>query len=302
MLYSNAIKRLQPIVSKAFKEIIIAAIKNQHNENDLLLVFLNGFVTERFKIGKIKYGPLSFGDGTEGLNDWSHYEFIHATRNTFTQPYKVPRSKYFDKKNTDGFYLRYHLITHMELMVYLKFWESDFNLKRLYNLTRLAKGQPYCWDLKLSSSTSRSNFIRNSIRNPIEKEAPNYFRLIKRIYYSQIRNAVAHSQYGLLGDHLSFSNYDPRNHHPLKSISLQAWELKFHLLMCFYNEFIKWRQLIMSWYERKAKDKHFGLLLKMYDKHYNLQEKAWLKYNRKENPWIWYNAWERHYLERFYIS
>jgi hypothetical protein len=43
----------------------------------------------------------------------------------------------------------------VELMVYLKFWESDVILRKLYQLSNLAQAKNYDWHYRLEKDDSR---------------------------------------------------------------------------------------------------------------------------------------------------
>lgn len=81
-----------------------------------------------------------------------------------------------------------------QLLLYMKFWETDLILRRLSNLAKLAQAKPYYWEYSQKVFNDRRNLIKDDIQKPLESICPLFYELIDEIYSNQIRNAVAHSQ------------------------------------------------------------------------------------------------------------
>lgn len=162
-------------------------------------------------------------------------------------------------------------------MVFLKLWESDVILRKLYQLSRLAQGKNYDWYFTIKKDDSRHTIIRELIRDPIKTICPKYYKLLKDIYLSQIRNTAAHSQFYIVGKKLGFNNYDPADLAPLTQITFDEWEDRFHNLVLLYNALIRCSQKTYTEYVTEQQDKHFGLQIRITKKDASVKH-DWIKY------------------------
>ena len=150
------------------------------------------------------------------------------------------------------------LILQVEQSVYLRFWEADTVLKRYHQLASLAIGKPYDWHLTIPSHSrqgSKHEFIRKGIRDRVKSTCPNFFALIEENYQTQIRDAIGHSQFYLVGRAVCFLNHstDPAAHTPLATISFDDWYRRFHTTLLLHNETIGAFQQYRRDYEGRAR-------------------------------------------------
>ena len=136
-----------------------------------------------------------------------------------------------------------------EMLIYLKIWESDAFIKSLYELARLIKGEPYDWHFKIKESNrdkeatgNRDTILRQLVRDQFETLVPALYASFKIAFKTQVRNAIAHSQYAILGRHITLNNFvkeDPAAQ--LRSLSFDEWIDIFHetiIIYSLYNELL----------------------------------------------------------------
>jgi hypothetical protein len=63
---------------------------------------------------------------------------------------------------------------------------------------------------------------------------------VKDNYQTQVRDAIAHSQFHFVGRAVRFLNYDPKAgaHAPLTGMSFDEWYRRFHVTLLLHNETI----------------------------------------------------------------
>jgi hypothetical protein len=122
--------------------------------------------------------------------------------------------------------------------------------------------------------------------------------LLKDIYHPQIRNAVAHSEFYIVGTTLGFNNYDVAKHHPLTQISFELWEERFHRLILLYNGLIKRFNASLKEYILQQDDKEFGLQIRLTNPD-ETTETRFIKYVDVNRPdWMWYNHWKKNHKNK----
>jgi hypothetical protein len=292
MLFKDTLNNLKPEVDTAVTELFNAVQSNQTHEQDLLLTHINGSYEESLKEYKEKLSPFVFGPGGWIYNaDETQYRFYDAYRHTIEE---IPRDVYFEdfdsnlKKQFD-----YDFLLQIELMVFLKFWESEPMLKRLYQLSNLAQGKNYDWYFNMASSGKPHKIIRTLVRDPIKDICPKYYKLLKDIYLSQIRNAAAHSQFYILHKKIGFCNYN-KKHSPLTQIDFSDWEQRFHKLILLYNAILYHLNETHKEYVARQVDKEFGLEVRL-----TATKSSWIKWVEAGRvDWMWYDTWKKHYKNK----
>lgn len=284
MLYVDILNKYKNEAEVAVKSLFKKAKINQDHENDLLLIFVHGFYEKR-NVGT-GYSPYLVGPGNEGWTNQSQYDFFDQFRNSYLQESKKAHITEL-KENLNNWEIQYQIITQLEMLVYLKFWESDYVLKQLYNLChQLLHGRSYDWHKNMKKS-GRKDLIENQIINSCKNRAPKFYRYIKSTYNRQIRNAVAHSQFYLIGDRIGFTNYDPNDDHILKGISIEEWEDIFHRTIQLYNYLIGVGKEHHDVYKKEATKRHFGKKIRINREDGSLQYE-WLVYLDEQDRWTWY--------------
>jgi hypothetical protein len=298
MVFIELLKKYEIEIKEAVEELFEAAYKNQRIDTDLLLVIIHGYYDEKHKtfLEKEKLSPYVFGPAHIGYSLDSFYEFFHFYRTTHKSKKKFSKllSDPATKEETE-----YHerLTLNLELMIYLKFWESDLLLRQLYNLVNLAAGKYYDWNFtppdagkkeNSSGKFSRRPFIRNHIQTPMKTVCPKFHSLIEDNYSAQIRNSIAHSKYYFMGRNLQLANRDENKHYELHNIPFDDWEIRFHKTLLFYNFIIGNIQKFDKLYQDEVKDKHFGLPLSTPKlNNLGLRKNQWAKYDEARHRWLW---------------
>jgi hypothetical protein len=289
MIFEEILQTYKDSVKKAVAELFKNAFKNQVNDTDLLLVLENGFKQDysQDQLKRLKITPYFIGPEIIGLRYDSFYKFINEYRNLVFKrsDYELELKKQFSERS----YLLNYTI-EQELLIYLKFWETDLILRRLYNLSRLARGLNYEWEYHQVFFNDRRKLVKEEIQNNLKIITPIFYILIDEIYNRQIRNAVGHSQYYFLYDSIVLTNKKESIHYKLNSITLPDWEILFHKNILFYNYMIYYYNLYSKKYQKLAKDKHFGLLISFPEKNTLGNNKSgWVKYDNFNSKWRWNN-------------
>ena len=115
-----------------------------------------------------------------------------------------------------------------------------------------------------------------------------FYNLLKNTYKTQIRNAIAHSQYFLIERRIGLTNYsaDPKAYSNLGSISFEDWAVYFYNTILLQNELIK--------NFNKFRDLYYGETLKYgsLDVRISKRDKTEFFYkvgfrNKDKKDWAW---------------
>ncbi len=286
MLFEETINKYKDEVASAVDQLYDSAYQYQVNENDLLLVLENGLKKEydEATLKRLKITPYHIGPDFIGLRYDTFYQFINYYRNGIKSKKEFIK-EFNDEKTRESFFDFYR---DFQLLLYMKFWETDLILRRLSNLAKLAQAKPYYWEYSQKVFNDRRNLIKDDIQKPLESICPLFYKLIDEIYSNQIRNAVAHSQYYFLYDTINLTNKDENKHYKLSGIKYDDWEILFTKLMLLYNFMIKNFNKYQSIYQEEVKDKHFGLLIYFPENDQKGSPKTgWVKYDFSHKRWKW---------------
>jgi hypothetical protein len=289
MIFDETLQAYKDPVKKAVSELFRKAYRNQVNDTDLLLVLENGLKQDysEEQLKRLKITPYSIGPEIIGLRYNDFYKFINEYRKVIFKKsdFEVELKKQHSERN-----YFYNYTIEQELLIYLKFWETDLILRRLYNLSRLARGLEYDWEYNQDFFNDRRKVVRDEIQNNLKLITPKFYNLLDEIYNRQIRNAVGHSQFYFLYDSIHFTNKKENSHYKLSSITLKDWEILFHKNILFYNFMIYYHNFYSKKYQEQAKDKHFGLLISFPEKNTLGNNKTgWVKYDKYYSQWRWDN-------------
>lgn len=289
MVFTELLKKYQKEVKEAVDELFEVAYKNQKIDTELLLVIIHGFHDDKnlefFK--REKLSPYVFGPAHVGYSLDAFYEFFHSYR-TSNRSKKAFTKLLQDPEHKEVTEYHERLTFNIELLIYLKFWESDLILRQLYNLANLASGKYYDWHFSLSYS--RRTFIRGQIQAPLKEVCPKTHKLIEDIYSAQIRNAIAHSKYYFMGRNIQLGNKEENKFYKRHNIPFDEWEIIFHKTLLFYNFIIGNLQKYDKMYQTEVSDKHFGLPLSTPRlTNLGLRKSQWVKYDSRRHRWLWSN-------------
>lgn len=273
----------------------------------LLLIELNGnYNREAKEWNNVEdKNPYMYGPGTEGWSDLSHYEFINVYRS-------------FLHKDSYANYLKLHdwsedrieeirqlektesLSIQLEMLVYLKVWEADLFIKRLYQIVRIKDGFAYDWHFRIAESNrdkeeevidkpigTRDEIIRKKIRNPLEKEYPEIYKAIKNSFNSQLRNSIAHSKYSLVSRYIHLNNSIKKDRYTqTEVVSFDEWITKIHITLTIYDQLIGFMNKVQAYYVGKAKNNNLTQEIRI-NRLYPISESRYgkVKYREAYNDW-----------------
>jgi len=269
MIFRGILDKKTADLQPEFDNLVNAAFKNQTHSGDLLLIHINGFYNEEAhswdNLGK-KLSPYMIGPNSEGHSESLHHEFIgeHLKREILDQNYEEYKALHQWSAERDEEIraltkTEEYSIQH-EMLIYLKIWEMDLFIKKLYQLVRLVLGQEFDWHFSIAESNrdnkatgTRDKIIREKVRDPLEKEFQKIFAVIKNAYKSQLRNSIAHSKYSLHGRYIHLNNYikkDPASQ--IEVISFDEWIDIFHDTIVFYTQTQRLIGLVDEYYNHLA--------------------------------------------------
>lgn len=287
MVFADLLKTNDSDVGKAVDELFAAAQSNQHHPQDLLLVDQHAFHDPELGATSFLIGP-----GMIGWAEQTFYKFIDWYR----QSHMIDRSTFIQDVQTDPQVAANEiLMLQVELSIYVRFWESDFLIKQLVQVTNLAAGKPYDWYLSFPTNTRSKNktkaqSIRQLVRDRMKNTAPLFYGLIDELYSGQLRNAFAHSQFYIDGRSIGLLNFssDPKNHAPLRGISIDNWYTKFHRLLLLHNHLIRSLQQLRDQYKQEtlANGNRIGIVI--HHENGNVQT-AELGVRHDRDEWLWHD-------------
>jgi hypothetical protein len=279
MIFQDIFNEKSDVLHPVFGCFLHLCEKNQTDIGDLFLVRENGFYDPDVNMNddsSVKFSPYILGHGVEGNSELNNHEFMgkyintNLTHQLFKNyldsiKYDANRLLQIHQLESDETYSIQH-----EMLIYLKIWESDAFIKRLYQLARIANGEAYNWHFKIKKKPGdknatgiRSEIISKLIRDRFEARLPELYNAINIAYNSQIRNAIAHSQYVPVGRSIQLNNYRKNDkYNSLRSISYDRWIDMFHESITIY-----------CWYVRVLNDlgEHYDNIAKMNNNRFRIR-------------------------------
>lgn len=258
MLFQELLNEKYRLLKPQFDKLYEMAFTNQTHPGDLLLVHQNGFYNpEVLGWNNIpeKLSPYMMGPDIQGHSENTHHSFIgnYVTNNINNQTL----DKYLNEVSFVSDRLEEvrrleaieSLSVQTEMLIYLKIWEADAFIKTFYELALVSNGQAYNWYFKIKESNrdktatgNRDEIIRKLIRDQFEHKLPVLYNSFKSAFKTQIRNAIAHSQYIINGRHITLNNYVKDDMSAqLRGIPFNQWIDIFHetiIIYSLYNELL----------------------------------------------------------------
>jgi hypothetical protein len=188
----------------------------------------------------------------EGHSEDTHHKFIGqyikgVTNLTYDEYVKMVTYDPLRIKEVDQLVDEESMSVQMEMLIYIKIWESDAFIKKLYQLARLVNHEEYDWHFKIkghdkndTGGITRSVLIRDYIIEKFKSTIPLLHQFINESYFAQIRNSIAHSQYAILGRSIILNNYVETNDNSVSHLTFDRWTDIFHetlVLYTLYHEF-----------------------------------------------------------------
>lgn len=295
MIFYDLILALKDGVAAAVDDLFGAAYANQTHSQDLLLIDQHGSYSEMLADLRVRgahhLSPYVIGPDLIGFAEATFYQFTDWYR----QSHQLDKAEFEELiKHDEETQKQEHLMLQIEQSIYLRFWEADMILKQLYQLSSLASGEAYDWHLQMpvharARGESKHEIIRKKIRNRVETICPAFYALVKENYKSQIRNAIAHSQFWIGGRSIVFLNHsdDPAAYAPLKGMNFDEWYETFHTTLLLHSEIIRaFKQYRSKYRERTlANGNRIEIRIVMEDGSESLNDLGVL---HDRDVWIWH--------------
>lgn len=270
MLFKSSFIKFIPRVEYAVDSLFQLAFQNQTHPQDLLLILENGFFHPLLEnsqpAGLPKLSPYTIGPGYLGHAENTQYQFYDHYRREIYEDREGIISQILKDEKLRNFE---EISIHLELFLYLKFWESDMIIKMLYMLSQLIQKKPFDWHFVIEKHNGTGInkhrkgipfIISSEVRDQLYAECPTFAFLIECIYNEGLRNAAAHSQYSFQGRYLHTYKFDKKaNDYVSNYFSFSEWEEYSHMTIIFYNMLLKNMNHYRKYYTNLAKGKHFGL-------------------------------------------
>lgn len=166
-------------------------------------------------------------------------------------------------------------------------------IKKMKQLVNLANNKKYDFFLNIpihNREGSKQKIIRKQIRDEIKDLCPGFYDIVKETYLTQIRNAIAHSQYYISERNIVYLNYssDNKAHCPIKSLSFKDWAYYIHNTLLIYNELIRNIKKIKEKYYKKTRDQGYIEVRIINENGFKKYKKLSLR-NDDMREWVWYD-------------
>lgn len=305
MIFTDILEEKSNLLGPEIDRLFDIAWKNQSHIGDLLLLHINGFYQDDILIWNNnpknkRFNPHVIGPGYEGHSEFAHYKFIDKYRTTniarFTFRQYLKELKWTQERRhiIDEYTETEEIGIQLEMLIYLKFWEADSTIKKLYQLVRILHGKPYDWNFKISESNRdkgatgrRQDIIILEIREKIKSFSDILYKLFKVTYKTQIRNSIAHSNYSFLGRNIHLNNFIKEDKHSqLQGLEFNEWIDLFHNTIVLHNEMIRMSNLINEAYG-KLSEKNGNLMEILITEKSGKQYPKLLEYRPDRRDWTY---------------
>lgn len=221
MFRNKKIDEYGNIVFAAVNDLFKVCEQNALSKTDLLLCFQNGF--------RSWDATPCIGIGEEGLDSLQGFNSAFACG----LPHTTDDMDYFKKLNPLDFngVSEFERILHEEMIRYLNVWENPYILRLLIQLSHLANGEHYDWDLSINELIKKRGGVKsNVIETDILKHfslAPTFELVLKSAYNRNLRNGIAHSQCVVVQHGIILKTPKNYNCHKLEGVTFEEWEKLF---------------------------------------------------------------------------
>jgi len=255
MLFKDILDKKYREMLPVFEQMLNMAMQNQTHYADLLLVNENaGYYKENEKADNLPFipSPYTTGPQMEGHSEDTHHKFIGQyikgiSSSNYEEYKKMVSYDPLRKDEIDKLTDEEDMSIQIEMIIYIKIWESDTFIKKFYQIAKLINGEAYDWHFKIKGHDKKdkggypkSFLIKNNIIKEFKTLIPKMHDYLNNSYIPQIRNAIAHSQYAILGRSIILNNYIEGNSKSISHITFDKWIELFHetlVLFTLYNEF-----------------------------------------------------------------
>lgn len=268
MLFNEILKSKYDQLKPLFDELFDLAIKHQTHSGDLLLVLENAHLTEETdpNDGKVTL-YYNIGPTMEYHCETANHDFIRQyIRNVIDMPYEEYKALHiYSPDRSEGInellFVEANSI-QVEMLIYLKIWEGETFLKKIYQVSRLINGLDYDWHLaiiyqkKMPGGMERHTLIKK-LKENLKKGSPALYDVFERIHQSRLRNVIAHSQYAMLGRNILLNNNKQNLGMHQPTISFDEWVDIFHDTLTVFTLYEMFFEKVKEYCFEAAK--HFNL-------------------------------------------
>lgn len=305
MIFRSILDKKTAELSEEFDRLFKDALKNQTHLGDLLLIDVNGFYNSEASTWDNLDEPSSpymIGPNHEGHSELLHHNFIgkYLQKSISDEPFNDYLKLHEWSENRvieiqklaeiEGDSIQY------EMLIYLKIWEMDLFIKKLYQLTRLVMGEEYDWHFSIQESNrdkeatgKRDDIIRLKVRDRLLDRYPKIYAAIKNAFKTQLRNSIGHSNYSLHGRYIHLNNYikaDPASQ--IQVVSFDEWIDIIHDTLIIYNQVSGLFLRINDFYKGIAQHTNETMEVRISNKKPNgITEFHILKRRDGFNDWYW---------------
>ena len=191
----------------------------------------NDFVLLLLGFSQIE-GRDAIGEGMLFVKDMDRKNFLYNY---------IDFSSYFPNSNV--FDIDEKFLLNLDLMVYTHEWESEYNLFFLKQIANLVESKDINWQFETDEDNSGYSLICGEIRDTLRKKELSIAEVITESYFSQLRNAFAHSDYYFQGDSIKLDNYSEEDDYSRKEISIEEIEERVVKTILFFRFIINYKEV-----------------------------------------------------------
>lgn len=258
MLFTDKLLKFEIELHPLFNDLLDIALKNQPHKGDLLLIHQNARIVPNLKGSSRHY---SIGNQYENFAENTHIDFIRDYIKTYQwkneEEFKKQFSGIQSSNNEETAKFEVNSI-QIEMLIYLKIFESDTFITSLYHLSRALNKLPYDWTFKLGNTVrdgnTRSHVIEKKIIPMIRNVCQPLSESLNRCYNRMIRNAIAHSQYWIMGNYINWI-FNERNSGD--NMSKSNWTNLFNETIAFHGNYLTLLKNVNEYYFAQAKEKKY---------------------------------------------
>jgi hypothetical protein len=248
MLFNDILNQKYDAFKPLFDQLFELAISNQTHSGDLLLAMEHASLRDEPDYddgGKMKMF-YRIGTDMDYHCETANHDFIkHYIKGTVGMPFADYRELHENPEKRpeeiDLILAEETTTIQVEMLIYLKIWEGETFLKKMYQVSRLISGLDYDWHLALGYGSNKSpgemerwEILRGLKQNLLEN-LPDLHAVIERNHRSQLRNAIAHSQYAMLNRYIMLNNYKAGKAGHRHGLDFNEWVDVFHETLTIFT-------------------------------------------------------------------
>lgn len=264
-------------VCNAFNHFYKEAFSQALDYGDFLVCQQGGFLYD---------GKPAIGMGEVGVNNIPKLNIIEkigpSIFTTKENYYRDISSCHFD--GTSNFEKNIMRVCNL----YLDIWENEYFLRTFAEIIRVANGEHYDWELDLSkkSENGKRKFIVEQIIGKLNPQSP-LKEIVKFGYNSNLRNAIAHSQYHIIAQGICLDNFGRNKYCTLRAITFEEWEkMVIYSWLIIKTLFSSLLQINLDQFFKLSKSKYNGRIPILIPQHDNKWKHQYI-YPSSEDGRFW---------------